>query len=192
MARVEPRALAASGHARQCTRGGAAGDADPGAAADTANAGAAEGKKRSTHAPGKEGPKEGGELLPPRASDAAVMAAAAEGAISTAAGGCFKACGALSRCVTSCCSLFGSWVKHLPAPVVGAILRVFNIANAVLLGTCAWFSYKVVLGDVTKSFLTTYMFIFGCLLLLVRPPSPPRPTGPRPRPFLRRPHSMPF
>jgi hypothetical protein len=104
------------------------------------------------------------------------MAAAAEGAAMSAAGGCFKACGAVSRCVGSCCTLFGSWIKHLPAPVVGAILRVFNIGNAVLLGACAYFSYQVVLGDVTKSFLATYMFIFGCLLLLVRgggaPPSP--------------------
>ena len=96
------------------------------------------------------------------------MAAGAEGAVAGCMSGVFKACSCVTNMTMSCCGIFGGWIKKLPAPVVGAILRVANITNAVLLGTASYFGYQIALGDVTKSFLTTYIFLFGILLLLVR------------------------
>lgn len=96
------------------------------------------------------------------------MAVAAENAAAGCMSGIFRVCGCVSNVVIGCCGLFGGWIKRLPAPVVGGILRFTNITNAFLLGTAAYFGYQIALGDVTKSFLTTYIFLFGILLLLVR------------------------
>ena len=84
-------------------------------------------------------------------------------------GGIFKLCSCVTNMSVSCCGLFGGWIKKLPAPVVGGILRVSNIANAILLGTASYFGYQISVGNVTKSFLATYIFLFGILLLLVSP-----------------------
>ena len=49
------------------------------------------------------------------------------------------------------------------------LLRVFNLANAVLLFFACYNAYGMVrTGDVTRSFLATYIGMFGALLAVVR------------------------
>ena len=57
-------------------------------------------------------------------------------------------------------------VKKCPASVVSVILRIFNIANAVLLGFTAYYAYGITNGSITLVFLATYIAIFAVLLLL--------------------------
>lgn len=58
-------------------------------------------------------------------------------------------------------------IKKLHPETVATMLRVINIANAVLLGFACFYAYSLVgPTDVTRAFLATYIGIFGTLLLL--------------------------
>ncbi len=47
------------------------------------------------------------------------------------------------------------------------MLRVLNLANAVLLGAASYFAFGLLQsGEVTRTFLATYIGLFGILLLL--------------------------
>lgn len=92
--------------------------------------------------------------------------AAAEVAAQKAANGAFKLCSCLADVTKKCCGVFGAWVKKLPAPVIGGLLRVFNLANAVLLGFASWYSFGIAAGNITRTFLAVYIGMFGVLLAL--------------------------
>jgi hypothetical protein len=112
------------------------------------------------------------------------MAAAAESAVQTGANGVFKICGCVYQVVAAGCGLFGGCIKKLPPAWIDVLLRLFNLANAVLLGFACFNAYGMVrAGDVTRTFLATYIGMFGILLAVVRNlfyPPPLLPSSPPP------------
>jgi hypothetical protein len=66
-------------------------------------------------------------------------------------------------------SLFGGCIKKLPPAWIDVLLRVINLANSVLLFFACYNAFGMVrAGDVTRSFLATYIGMFGALLAVVR------------------------
>lgn len=55
-------------------------------------------------------------------------------------------------------------VKKLSVGTVTALLRIFNLVNAGLLGTACFFAFQIVSGSVTRTFLAIYIGVFAFLL----------------------------
>ena len=99
-------------------------------------------------------------------SAAASGAAVAESAATGAAKGVGWVLGKFWSCLNISCGIFTRQIKKLPVPVVSLLLRVLNIANAVLLGFAGYFAFTILNGSITRAFLSTYIVIFAALLFL--------------------------
>ena len=96
----------------------------------------------------------------------ATGAAMTENAARGAGKGCMYVLSRFWACLGACFGVFSRQVKKMPVGVVTMLLRVFNIANAVLLGAACWFAFTITNGSVTRFFLATYIGVFAVLLFV--------------------------